>query len=505
MTKRQAVLGAILAATVGAPRAAGAAPGLILLESSAESRSAELSPYARKLVRSLGAQVLAGEPLRRQIEEKISLPAGPAVLPRNVRTLVEEGSRQFIDGQFDSAIKILEDARALLVVRVGLVSSDQGLRDSLYKALLFLGHAYLRTHKDELALERVSEVIRSFPERDLSLARFGPELVTFYKKVRRQLDAQQRGTLAVSSRPPGCMVFVNERFIGLTPAKAVDLYPGRYRVYVQRPQSTGRVHFATIRGGDHQLTVDAQLDQVLRTTELVGLEFADTAARERGEVPFANAVGNLLGASGVVLVGVQTHEGHGSLVGTLVSTSTGLVVRSGLLSLDPAAPSEEAIAKLGQFLVAGKRDSAVVVKAESAAQPTGAAGAGSGRSSTERAGGAGEANGGRTEEGGRGGGVARVFKWVTLGVGLAVVGAGVPLLVLDGKKTCDAPEGVLCPERYKTLGGGVGLVATGGALLVTSLVLFIVDARRLSASELAASVAPVFGSGFAGVEAIGRF
>jgi len=62
----------------------------------------------------------------------------------------------------------------------------------------------------------------------------------------------------------------------------------------------------------------------------------------------------------------------------------------------------------------------------------------------------------------------RGWSWATMGVGAAALGAGIFLVTLDGKYTCDLPSnaspGYQCPRQYSTRGGGIALI-TGGALV----------------------------------------
>jgi hypothetical protein len=71
-----------------------------------------------------------------------------------------------------------------------------------------------------------------------------------------------------------------------------------------------------------------------------------------------------------------------------------------------------------------------------------------------------------------------IFKWVTLGVAVGGLAAGIPLIAIDGKKTCGAPEGVLCPENYATMAPGVALTVVGGLSAVASTVLFVLHAKK---------------------------
>lgn len=413
--------------------------------------------YVDYLLRTMGKEApLHGAELRQKIESNLSHSPGTSEPPRNIRHLVEDGRRLFIEGLFMDAAAQLEQARETLMNKVALVASDQTLRDALHTALLMLAHSYLRLKQPDRATEMISQVVRSFPDRDLSMVRYGPDLVSFYKKVRREMDRQPRGTLAVSTKPEKCLVFVNERFVGLSPTRVVDLYPGRYRVYIQRPKERGRIHVANVNGGDHQLSIDFELDRVLRTEPFVGLQFRSRAEMERDEARYAAAVARGVESPMAVALGFRRYQGRRMLQGTAVSADTGRPIRTGMVALEPAAPSPDTIKALGLFLVSGKPGSGVIV-----------------------GGGAGVPDGRVVAPPDRGPGFfsARVFKWVSLGVAVAGLASGITLIALDGKGTCDAPEGGLCPESYETIVPGAVLTALGGAAAVGSGVLFWWDAR----------------------------
>jgi len=439
----------------------------ILLESYSGEPPEEASRYVDYLMRTLGKAAPAhGPTLRRTVEAQLSLSAGPSTVPPGLRSAVEEGRRHFIEGEFTEAIAQLEEARTLLLQRVALLASDQSLRDLLHRSLLFLSHAYLRTHQGERATERVGEVIRSFPDRDLSLVQvqFGPELVKLYREVRRELDRQQRGTLAITTQPPGCLVFVNERFVGLSPTRVVDLYPGRYRVYAQRQQARGRVHLATVAGAEHSVEINFELDSVLETEPRVGLRYASQATMERQEIADSALVGQALEATSVLLVGLRRHQGRRALLGTTISPATRRVIRSGMVVLEPTPPAPATLKALGRFLVAGEGGAGVIIKASPATElaPVEA-------------------------ERGRGPFSPRVWKWVTLGLAVGGLASGITLLALDGRGTCEAQaEGGRCPEMYRTLVPGAILTSVGGLAAGGSGLLFYLDARRVDRTPAAA-------------------
>ncbi len=94
---------------------------------------------------------------------------------------------------------------------------------------------------------------------------------------------------------------------------------------------------------------------------------------------------------------------------------------------------------------------------------------------------------------------AKIFPWRWLGVGSLVLGVvglavGIPLLVIDGRPTCDLPDPIhSCPQLYNTLGGGAALVAIGGAAIVAGSVFLVLDHR--ARAQVQVSFQPFLGGG----------
>lgn len=480
---------AALLALLAAPSSAEArAEGDILLHSASGKPSPSATRYLNYVVRALGDDAPRhGSELTEAIDRKLSRDAGSADRSKELLGPVKRGRNAFLNGEYGKAIEQLTAARHQLLAHVALLANDQSVRKKLYEALLYLAHAHLRHQNRTRAVAVMGDVVRSFPGRQPSSLRFAPDLLELFRTVQRDLAAEQRGKLTVSTDPPGCLVFINERYVGVSPRTVEDLPPGGYRVFVQRPGQPGRVHAVQINGGaSAKLDIDFTLDRALETRPVVGLRFSDEAARRQHEIRFAAEVGRRLGAENVLLLGAQRYQGRRALRGTVIAASTGRIVRSGMLALEPSEPSPDELHALGRFLVAGERGAGVIVRAPG---PETAAG------------------GQERDEDNDSSGFfsARLWRWITLGVGLAAVGGGIPLLVLHGKGTCDQQR---CPEKYNTLAPGLALTIGGGAALVTSAVLFILAARtpaHESREPQSAVVAPFVAPGGGGAAALLRF
>ena len=413
-------------------------------------RSEDNQYYVDHLVRAMGPEhVMPAAKLSQRVRERMSRPAGARTSAQAYKLMVRTGRRRFIEGDYAAALTSLERAREVALRHAGQFASDQGLRGAYYRALMFAGHAFLRSGKGDLATERIGEAIRSFPDKDLSLVQFGPELARFYRKVRREMSQRPRGSLEIDSGCEDCLVFVNERYVGLSPARVPDLYQGRYRVLVQRGQQQGRIHVVNVGAGPRELKVDFALDRALYSEPVVGLRFADPRRMRRIEQRLGAAVGQAAGAPRVALLGVREHDGRRVLRGAVISSDTARVVRAAMVALEPAVPSPDTLRQLARFLLSGTRARGLLVQqggaAAAASQPA------AGGSDAPRA---------RSPY--------RWLKWTAAGAALLAIAGGVTLIALHGTGTCDGPPGVKCKEQLNILPGGVVLTSVGGALAVTS-------------------------------------
>ncbi len=374
---------------------------------------------------------------------------------------MEEGRRQFIEGEFTRAIAQLEEARTVLLQHTAALAADQNLRGLLYKALLYLSHAYLRTRQEAQAILTVQEAIRSYPDREFSLARYGPELARLYQKTKQTLGSGGLGSLTIDTRPKECLVFLNERYVGLSPLRLQGLYPGDYRVYLQRPGAQGRVHPAkVIPRGHRRLSFNFLLDRVLRSKSYAGFRFASPREKAALEQPLALQIAAALKADQIMLFDFDRLRGRRILRGRLILAPSGRVTRAALVFLEPTPPAPSTLKGLGSLLAEGKGGAAEgvhLLRHELSSRDT-------------------TGDQGRREAPGFFS--ARVFRWIMLGVGIAGLGAGAPLLALHGQGTCDAAAGVRCPDNYDTLAPGIILTGVGALSACASALFFYYAAQH---------------------------
>jgi hypothetical protein len=249
---------------------------------------------------------------------------------------------------------------------------------------------------------------------------------------------------------PEVSVFINYRLVGSGKAARADLYPGTYRVYVQRRSTPGRMRTVQVsRGVVAELRIDWEFDSILHTSsKWTGGRFRTHGDRANRIAYVAKRIASELDAPLVVVFEFGQFRGQPVVTGTVYDGATGAMVRSGNVALAPD-PSVNALGAFGRFLDSGAMEAelaAVIADGDH------------------------DDNQPQPREGGRRG-LPRWVPWTGVAVGTAaVVGVGV-LLWLDGRCGHDAfhdgPEA--CFTTYDTamegwLAVGAGVVLVGSAV-----------------------------------------
>ncbi|HEY3355470.1 MAG TPA: PEGA domain-containing protein [Polyangia bacterium] len=426
-----AVLAALAALLVARPVAA-AEPDL-LLETLTGERALEMDLYLGHLARTPGHRpLLAGAALGGRIGVRLGTVARDATdeEAEALYRAVADAAAAFTRGGFGRVIATLERTVPALTGRDALLARDRRARQALEDGRLVLAHAYLRTERRAAAAAVMAEVLRAAPGREPSPQRYSPSLVDFHRQVRRDLDGQARATLKIVTRPEGATVLLGGEHAGSGPVRVPGLYPGRYRVFAQHGDRPGRVHEVAVASGDQEVVLDLELEAAVAGEERPALTYADPEARGRLEVGHAAALGRLLGAREVILIGVGARDGRAALQGAVVAVDSARPVRAGFVSLEPGPPDRATLESFGRFLRLGAAGPGVVVQVGGAAPQRNA---------------------------------IAWLRWVAVGVGLAGGAAGGLFIALDGRSRCDV-SGVTCQSRYATMLPGV-LTLTGGAAL----------------------------------------
>src|SRR5690606_32676767 len=112
----------------------------------------------------------------------------------------------------------------------GAFAMQPALREPLLKALIALALAYQRNGDPSAMRATFGEILRSFPDAQISRATYGPDANQAFEQTRRELQASGRGKLTIQVDDEA-VVFVNEAYRG-PGSTTIELLPGEYRVVV---------------------------------------------------------------------------------------------------------------------------------------------------------------------------------------------------------------------------------------------------------------------------------
>jgi hypothetical protein len=417
----------------------------------------------------------------RRIDGSLSRPAESLSDDRaaDAVRIIEAGYKLFLSGKFDRAAEEIERGLRLFhAAPAALVGKNDERREAVMRGLIGLALSHKRRGRTTQATQVMKELVRSFPDRDVSYKDYGPEPHELFDAVRQDLAREGKGSIAVDLDDDRTVVFINEHYVNFGDVKIPDLYPGTYRLFLQQGNRFGRVHDVVVEAGSTTtVSLSWQLDAVLRTDGGAALVFDDEAARRDLEPRFAVRMARALGAPSVVVLGIRENRGRRSVVGAFYAADSTRPLRSGAVAVEPVVPGVDRFEALARLL-AGDEEAAALVA------PLGDDGARR-RAPRPSTGGAERDVGGRP---------LAVWKWVTLGAGLGAVGAGATLFLLD--------NGGGSRDRFErdTRTAGIALASAGAALTGLGVYFFFRDrSDRLEAEAGGGSAAlvPLEGGGAA--------
>lgn len=464
--------------------------GGIVLESYTGERPADAARLLAPVLEELSRRdYAAGDTVARAYEAQSSRTAlMPTGLPSDFSAQVDRGFKAWVAGRFDDAIQILVPLVETAQANTGAFAKDAALRDPLLKALIALALAYQRIGDLSAMRSTFGEILRSFPDAQISRATYGPEAHQAFEQVRRDTQAGGRGKLTVKV-DEAAVVFINEmyRAVGST---MVELLPGEYRVVVMVNKQPSRNHRVTVRANAETIIeIDAQRDQAIHTGGgYTGFLFANQGERDAQEAAYAQHFAKIVGASAVAVVGIDNVRGRTAVVGSLVSLQTGRELRRASIPVEPD-PSTDKLRALARFL-AGDDPAPGLEVQFSGGRAVVASARGGGRSDGIRA----DAPGGETRYGGRWGG----WRFLTGGVAVAGLAAGVVLVAIDGKCPDEPPPGQQCNDYYDTALGGYASLAGGAVFAGISIYLF---ATHRSGPVVTPTITPTQGGATVGFAA----
>lgn len=450
----------------------------VVLEAYAGRRPADADTLLAEVITELSRAGFA--PPRQAaetIERSLSRPGAALDAGRvaEARKFITSGYDQFVDGNFELSVKDIRRGLDILMLAPATMAGAATERDMMMRGLIGLALSYKRRGKPIEATRAMAELLRSFPDKEISYQEYGPEPRKFYDKVKADLASEGLGTLHITVDDPETFVFVNERYAGVGRVTLDNLYRGRYRVYVQQGSRRGRVHDVNVDvGGQATLAIDWGLDTALKTyPTAAALEFETVEERDARTGTYAVQLARAAGHRNVAVLGIQDVGGRRAIIGVLYAVESSKPVRTAAVAIEPAEPGPERLRALGKFL-AGDEDAGRLL--DVLPLPPDPSDPGDGGS------------------GGSGG----VGKWIMLGAAVASAGAGVALIAADEPDVTE--DGARNPVARNTAPYGYAALGLGAVLTGVSIYLFARD----GGDEPGVAVVPLAGD-TTGLAVGGRF
>jgi hypothetical protein len=445
--RRVALLMAVLA-VAGLPATSDAAPDqrkpILVFESHVGERTAELAKRLESFHDALETHGFAARP-----EAILRIVGGRAPRPgvldpdKTAAELVQRvntGFAAYVAGKFGEAVSTLTETIHQIHRNPGLFVIDTKNLDLIVRAYMALTLSQGRLGKTAESAATMAELIRIMRGQPISRADFGAEAEQLYRSVLKDVQARGRGALTISTGDERAMVFVDGQLRGMGKATLGDLLPGRYRVFVQVPGTSGRQYELEVGANDDTyLDVNAEIEGALWMSDAwVGFQFASASARKQ-EARFASELARRWTGEGMVaVIGPMQLEGRPAVVGTLYRTD-GTVLRRAVV--EAASADHGRLSSLAKFLADGTPGDGVDILSGERAAPERAAA----RSEPAR----------------------RYWPKVLVIGGLAALGTGIGLVVMDEDPD---PVGTQQPTYRDTAPAGVALGVLGLAAVGLGLV-----------------------------------
>lgn len=285
-------------------------------------------------------RVLSGDPRTREEE----------TLERS-RAAFADGRRAYDALNLDEAIARLGQA-VNLYQQTGPLLGDA---EELLNALVYLGSALtLRGSADEGESTFV-ELLTIDPAHQLD--GFPPAVMKTFENAAARIERAPTGSVEIYSTPPYGTVYLDGRFVGVTPVTLSDLVAGTHYLRIEKVGYT--VHGAPLEiSANQRITSQTRLRSMKK-----GVELRDVSARCTEEVLQEGMGGNLrtlsrmLVADTLIFISVTQSGNDASFTGGVfdVPTGTRITTERAVISVSSATFGTELDAYIGRLVKAAER------------------------------------------------------------------------------------------------------------------------------------------------------
>ncbi|MEE2904230.1 MAG: PEGA domain-containing protein [Myxococcota bacterium] len=141
----------------------------------------------------------------------------------------------------------------------------------LYRSVFALGTVSMFEGKKDTAEAIFVSLALTAPEYSPADDGYAANLVSVYRTLKKNVETREAGSVEITSVPSGALVYVDERFRGVTPLKVEDLVDGQHVVRLKKLGYIPHGTLTPVNGGrNSRIQVDLEpTDAVKRLEEIV--------------------------------------------------------------------------------------------------------------------------------------------------------------------------------------------------------------------------------------------
>jgi|GEM_PF-5734478 len=141
----------------------------------------------------------------------------------------------------------------------------------LYRSVFALGTVSMFEGKKDTAEAIFISLALTAPDYSPANDGYASNLVSMYRALKKNVETRETGSVEITSEPSGALVYVDERFRGVTPLKVEDLIDGQHVVRLKKMGFIPHGTLTPVNGGrNSRVQVDLEpTDAVKRLEEIV--------------------------------------------------------------------------------------------------------------------------------------------------------------------------------------------------------------------------------------------
>ena len=208
--------------------------------------------------------------------------------------------RKLAMAQKEAALAEFQEAQAFSRAAIETLNRDPERAQAVLDTCLYFARARLANGDERFAELQAEECVRMVPSGEPSPRMHPPNVLALYQKASE--SPERTGTLRIESEPRGCPVRLNGVSVGETPVDLESLFPGPYRVQLEcEPEASGRVHKVEVSSAGTSLFIFDDFDRAIRSEPVLHLAY-DTPPGPARSAADARQLGRTLPAPVVVVV-----------------------------------------------------------------------------------------------------------------------------------------------------------------------------------------------------------